>query len=132
MSHYIFYNTVTGAITNNLSCSQVSKDKMIANNNNLGAMEGVCHDIENNMVNVSSTPHVVESRPAVAVDVPEHIRLKRQNFLTWCDWTQAIDSPLSDSKKAEWATYRQALRDLPTSAGSWTSISDVIWPSQPE
>ena len=40
-------------------------------------------------------------------------RAKRDRLLEASDWTQMPDSPLSDSKKAEWATYRQALRDLP-------------------
>lgn len=132
MAHFIFYDTVTGRITNNLNCSVASKDIMVAENTNLGAMEGVCHDIDNNLVNVSSDPHVVESIPAVAVDVSAFLRRQRQNLLVASDWTQAADSPLSDTKKAEWQTYRQALRDLPTSAGSWTTIEDIVWPSRPE
>ena len=40
------------------------------------------------------------------------IREKRNNRLTSCDWTQMSDSPLSDTKKTEWATYRQSLRNL--------------------
>ena len=39
-------------------------------------------------------------------------RAVRNKKLERCDWTQAPDSPLSDTKKAEWATYRQKLRDL--------------------
>tara|TARA_R100001460_G_scaffold106168_1_gene153450 strand:+ start:303 stop:521 length:219 start_codon:yes stop_codon:yes gene_type:complete len=42
----------------------------------------------------------------------KHFRQIRNVKLARCDWTQAPDSPLSDTKKAEWATYRQALRDL--------------------
>ena len=38
---------------------------------------------------------------------------KRNRRLFASDWTQLPDSPLSDVKKAEWATYRQALRDIP-------------------
>tara|TARA_Y100000114_G_scaffold153757_1_gene174415 strand:+ start:443 stop:661 length:219 start_codon:yes stop_codon:yes gene_type:complete len=41
-----------------------------------------------------------------------HFRILRNRKLKDSDWTQANDSPLSDAKKAEWATYRQALRDL--------------------
>tara|TARA_R100000234_G_scaffold112573_1_gene86335 strand:- start:245 stop:463 length:219 start_codon:yes stop_codon:yes gene_type:complete len=41
-----------------------------------------------------------------------HFRILRNRKLKNSDWTQANDSPLSDAKKAEWATYRQALRDL--------------------
>ena len=38
---------------------------------------------------------------------------KRNRLLSASDWTQVPDSPLSDAKKAEWATYRKALRDIP-------------------
>jgi len=48
-----------------------------------------------------------------------------------CDWTQAADSPLSDTKKAEWATYRQALRDLPNSYTTLSNKDDVVWPTPP-
>jgi hypothetical protein len=36
----------------------------------------------------------------------------RNTELVRTDWTQVQDAPVD---KAEWATYRQALRDLPTS-----------------
>ena len=38
---------------------------------------------------------------------------KRRTLLKTTDWTQVTDSPLSDEKRAEWAVYRQALRDIP-------------------
>ena len=41
-------------------------------------------------------------------------REKRNTLLLDCDWTQFTDSPLTDTKKTEWQTYRQALRDMPT------------------
>ena len=44
------------------------------------------------------------------------------------DWTQRKDTPLSTSKKTEWQTYRQALRDLPTST---TDPRSPSWPSKP-
>ena len=43
-----------------------------------------------------------------------HFKKVRNAKLAESDWTQAADSPLSDSKKAEWKTYRQALGDLPS------------------
>ena len=42
----------------------------------------------------------------------ERFRLWRNAELASCDWTQVTDS-IAD--KAAWATYRQALRDLPAS-----------------
>ena len=34
-----------------------------------------------------------------------HFKKVRNTKLAESDWTQAADSPLSDSKKAEWKTY---------------------------
>ena len=60
------------------------------------------------------------------------IRIRRRILLSNCDWTQANDSPLSDAKKAEWATYRQALRDLPSNYTDTDEASKVEWPEEPE
>ncbi|OOY31576.1 tail fiber assembly protein [Thioclava sp. F36-6] len=46
------------------------------------------------------------------------LRTKRDAALSASDWTQMPDSPLSDADKQAWATYRQALRDLPDSDGA--------------
>jgi hypothetical protein len=59
------------------------------------------------------------------------VRADRDFKISVCDWTQAADSPLTDSKKAEWVTYRQALRDVPTTNSSVTSLDAVTWPTQP-
>ena len=61
----------------------------------------------------------------------EHLREQRNEKLINSDWTQAVDhsSPLTDDKKAEWATYRQSLRDLPTTVDI-TAFPDV-WPTEP-
>jgi len=61
-------------------------------------------------------------RDAQQADV---VRNTRTTKLAECDWTQLADSPVD---KAAWATYRQALRDVPTQAGfPW----NVVWPDQP-
>ena len=44
------------------------------------------------------------------------VRYERNRLLKLSDWTQMPDSPLSAAKKAEWQTYRQALRDHNMSA----------------
>ena len=40
-------------------------------------------------------------------------RKVRDNFINQTDWTQIPDAPLTSEKKAEFTTYRQALRDIP-------------------
>lgn len=57
-------------------------------------------------------------------------RLHRSALLYGSDWTQMPDSPLSDSKKTEWGTYRQALRDI-TSHSNWPNVEEADWPTQP-
>jgi len=67
--------------------------------------------------------------------IATHIRYTRDSLLKNSDWTQTADSPLSVSKKAEWATYRQALRDMPAdNTGIETNgfePSDITWPTEP-
>jgi len=59
------------------------------------------------------------------------LRQKRDNVLALCDWTQIPDASLTDSKKAEWRTYRQALRDLPANNSSVAFLTEVVWPTPP-
>jgi len=77
------------------------------------------------------------------VNTPEYkmqeLKLERNRMLADCDWTQANDSPLSDAKKKEWATYRQALRDITktvdvdsiTLIGAEINVSSVNFPTKP-
>jgi len=55
-------------------------------------------------------------------------REQRNALLAASDWTQANDSPLAAEKKVEWATYRTALRDLPSSS-DWPSVTFPERPS---
>ena len=59
-------------------------------------------------------------------------RIRRNERLKESDWTQMPDSPLSDTKKAEWATYRQQLRDMMASVTDEMEIGSVVWPNPPE
>ena len=60
------------------------------------------------------------------------LRLQRDSLLRQSDWTQFNDSPLTDAKKDEWKTYRQALRDIPVSQPTPTSgLENITWPTEP-
>ena len=48
-------------------------------------------------------------------------RSERNRLLAETDWTQGNDSPLSSDKKTEWANYRTALRNLPSTNG-WPNV----------
>jgi len=56
-----------------------------------------------------------------------NLRVERNALLASSDWTQSPDSPL-DEAKAEWATYRQELRDLPAST---EDPANPTWPEVP-
>ena len=55
------------------------------------------------------------------------LRGTRNQLLAACDWTQIADCTISN--KAEWATYRQALRDFPSTVAD--ARLPVEWPHDP-
>jgi len=64
--------------------------------------------------------------------VLNQLKMHRNDILSGTDWTQGSDCPLTDSKKAEWATYRQTLRDFPaTNDPAATDFNDLVWPTPP-
>ena len=58
------------------------------------------------------------------------MRRERTRLLQQTDWTQKRDVTLAND--AEWAAYRQALRDLPSSYPNVTDKSAITWPSKPD
>ena len=56
------------------------------------------------------------------------IRSQRNQLLKECDWTQIADCTIP--KKAEWTTYRQTLRDLPSTITEPRTFS--AWPNNPD
>ena len=56
----------------------------------------------------------------------ESVRDSRNRMLAETDWTQLEDAPID---RTVWATYRQALRDVPEqNEFPW----EVTWPTKPE
>lgn len=72
----------------------------------------------------------------VAAEPMRLLRIERDRLLAETDWTQNRDVTLSND--AEWAAYRQALRDLPDNSNPVldydnlpSKISGVTWPTKP-
>jgi hypothetical protein len=59
------------------------------------------------------------------------IRNMRNYLLQQSDWTQLPDSPLTQTQKSQWATYRQQLRDMPETFKDVTNFLDVVPPTAP-
>lgn len=68
----------------------------------------------------------------VSEEILENVRLTRDYRLQTSDWTQMPDSPLSEEKKNQWATYRKVLRQLPQTFANAESLEDVTFPEPPE
>lgn len=75
---------------------------------------------------------VSEGNTADPMDVADpwvEIRGIRDAKLSSSDFTQLPDAPLTAQQVTDWATYRQTLRDIPsTYAGN---PEGVVWPSEP-
>ena len=70
-----------------------------------------------------------------------HGRGQRDGQLRGSDWTQIGDAALGDHTAEEWATYRQALRDVPQTYSRVSELTTVDpdtgavtsnWPTPPE
>ena len=53
---------------------------------------------------------------------------KRMSLLQESDWTDTVSAQTRLTNYAEWQTYRQALRDIPSQTGYPT---DIVWPTPP-
>lgn len=69
------------------------------------------------------SPNSVDPRTTAANAVRS-----RNAMLANSDWTQLPDVALTAEQKAEWAVYRQALRDVPAQTGFPKNIN---WPEMP-
>ena len=56
------------------------------------------------------------------------VRSQRNSLLRGSDWPQIGDAALGDHTAEEWATYRTALRDLPSTTDR---VSLIVWPNDP-
>ena len=70
----------------------------------------------------------VEARVAAADRDFTGVRMTRNGLLRDSDWTQLADVPLDADEVAAWVTYRQALRDLPSTSETGSGLT---WPTPP-
>jgi len=127
---YIIYNS-NGNILNQVMCQEKEIENYISDE--LMYMEYEDSPINKIVINGevvdnSADIEATNSNAQKEITVSQY----RNVLLYGCDWTQLPDSPLSDSKKKEWATYRQELRDITETYPDTTSIDDIIWPNKPE
>ena len=138
MEKYVFYDTTDGKIFYVKKIRSVAKaDEIVANNSSfsmaykkLSEVTGLFYSERSQKLDLSTDPVSIVKRPSPLMKpFREEIKEQRNARLLASDWTQGADSPLSDSKKAEWQTYRQALRDLTYS--DLNHGDTVTWPTEP-
>ena len=131
MKSYIVYGN-DGIIVRTGLCSQ--HDLHLQAIDGQFVIEGEADDASKMIVdgNIVDRPEPTYTEAELNNQVLKIIRAKRRNKLSESDWTQVTDNQLTDAKKAEWATYRQALRNLPANNSDATDLSDIIWPTKPE
>lgn len=130
MTYRIVYDNQTGQIAMNRNLSDAQVEKLCAENANWSYINGAVDSVSERVVNLQTLK--IEKRQRRTPSVANLIRDRRKLLLQGCDWTQAVDSPLSAESKQAWADYRQALRDLPDEQGGVNSIDDVAWPTPPQ
>lgn len=74
---------------------------------------------------------VSELDPDVAAAKAEEqwsvVRIERNQLIANTDWTQLPDAALANTETANWASYRQALRDITTQSDPF----NIAWPMLP-
>tara|TARA_R100000329_G_scaffold110159_1_gene90508 strand:+ start:108 stop:488 length:381 start_codon:yes stop_codon:yes gene_type:complete len=123
---YTLYNA-DGSFFSTVVCSEESLTPMIPENGYY--VEGMQHILS---TCVNGTLVVPTSEEIEAYSNGQNLLVFREDRnakLAKCDWTQVPDSPLSDSKKTEWQTYRQALRDMPSQEGF--DPLNPVYPTKP-
>jgi len=120
---YTIYTTADGVIQRQLACGE---DTLASNiHSGEASIEGHYINPEYKIVSGKAV------KQTVVFDSKAFLREERDFKLLMSDWTQGADSPLNDTKKAEWATYRQALRDMTTTFANALSQEDIWFPEEP-
>jgi hypothetical protein len=128
MKSFIIYNAL-GEILRTGQCPD--KDLQLQAGSDESVMEGIADDSLHIIVDEMVVDKPLESEESKNAELLLALRIKRDFILTWCDWTQLSDSPLTDSDKIAWQAYRQELRDLPETYSDATLMDQVVFPNPP-
>ena len=121
MNIFTIYNTTSGVIESQVGGTSMTIDDVVLTDDQ-SVIAGQYDPLTQKIVDGEAVTY--------EADITGWLRQNRDLMLSSCDWTQGSDSPLSSSKKTEWATYRQALRDFPAT-NSATTLDAVVWPTTP-
>ena len=119
---FTIYQKSTGKIVKAIRCNQ---DTLTANvSDDESYIEGFYKPDDYQIVDGEPVQIVVDESEVNRIDNS----MRRNAELSGTDWTQLSDVALTDSEKAKYATYRQALRDI-TTHSNWPNLNDSDWPT---
>ena len=129
MKNFIVYNN-SGDILRSGLCSDIDFDKQAKEGEYI--LEGV-GSVDGNMVDVETKEILVKTKTQEELQFQFMFELRsmRNTLLAHTDWTQAQDTPLSESQRLLYAEYRQKLRDITDTYSNATSMSEVVFPEKP-
>ena len=79
-------------------------------------------------VTTTAAQHETSYKASKDAEQAKSVRVSRDAKLAECDWRVIKATETSTALPTEWATYRQALRDVTTQTGfPWT----ITWPESP-
>ena len=91
------------------------------------------HNIEGKLVQFTNAEEAAQDAKekawadGAAARAWEALRRERDNKIAKSDWRANSDVTMSDA----WKTYRQALRDLPSTLNDTTVQETITWPEEP-
>lgn len=91
------------------------------------------HNIEGKLVQFTNAEETAltakkkEWTDGAAARAWEALRVERDNKIAESDWRANSDVTMSDA----WKTYRQSLRDLPSTLNDTTVQETITWPEEP-
>jgi hypothetical protein len=123
MKSYVIYDTTTGYVIKTIT----GTERTIELNTKKGQayIEGRVSE-PNKMVVDGEIVDRPKSEDELRREAIGQVLTRRSVALVSSDWTQIGDVPLNN--KEAWATYRQALRDIPKQEGY---PFNVVWPTEP-
>lgn len=124
----ILYHRETGIVERCIKMNDEMLAKNLSNNAHWAHLDGYLENADQWQVDLDTGELI--PRPPLKPNVTQYIRSQRATLLYGTDWTQLPDNGLSEAKRAEWAAYRQALRDMPATV-SVNSVEDIVWPTRP-
>ena len=121
-NEYTIYNPENGQIIKSLKCDFETLKLNLAGND--AYIEGFYRSAEYEMKDGVPVERVEDTTAQARIDN----LMRRSAELAGTDWTQLADVALTDTQTQNYATYRQALRDI-TTHKNWPNLNDSDWPN---